>query len=117
MNFAEPMINSTPLVLKFARCISTRPAIILSPAIAHFGHIDPETILGNSELFASVEIRSNLSAVNDVLAWKTGNVRTRSADVFSLDTRNAIPLLGKRPGNVFGSFTGAKNHNVVFRRC
>jgi hypothetical protein len=50
----------------------------------------PEISFGDAELFASA---NNLRAVNDVFAWRAGDVRARPADVFALDDCDVLPAL------------------------
>jgi hypothetical protein len=52
--------------------------------------------------------------VNDVLAGPTGDVRTRSTDVFALDHRDTLTLAGKGPGSNGSSRTAAENEQIVF---
>jgi hypothetical protein len=47
----------------------------------------PDISFDDAELFASA---SNL-LVNDVFAWRAGDVRARSADAFAFDHCDALP--------------------------
>src|SRR5262245_48119728 len=85
-------------------------------AIPHRGHVHLEIVLGDSELLASSKIRSDLGAVNDILAWEAGDVRTGTSDIFSLDNGYLLSLLGQRPRHVLGSFAAAQNDKVVVLR-
>src|SRR5262245_50761465 len=69
----------------------------LAFAFAHSVHVDSEVSFDDAELFTSTKVRSNLRTVNDVLAGQTGDVRARPADVFALDHRDTLSLLGKSP--------------------
>src|SRR5215470_18522596 len=66
-------------------------------AFAHSAHVDGKVSFGDTELFTSAKVRSNLRTVQDVLAGQTGDVRARPADVLALDHRDTLPLLGKSP--------------------
>jgi len=59
----------------------------------------PDISFGDAELFASAKARSNLRHVNDVFAWRAGDVRARPADVFVFDDCDALPALNKGPGD------------------
>src|ERR1700676_1300200 len=79
----------------------------LAFSIANARHMDLRIVLGDPELPASPEIRSHLGAVNDILAWETGDVRARASDVFSFDNNRALSLLSQCPGEVFACFAAA----------
>jgi hypothetical protein len=55
--------------------------------------MDLTIVLGDPELRASPEIRGHLGAVNDILAWETGDVRARASDVFRSITTALFPSL------------------------
>src|ERR1700730_11657321 len=81
----------------------------LAFSIANARHMDLTIVLGDPELRASPEIRGHLGAVNDILAWETGDVRARASDVFSFNDNRALFLLGPCPGDGFASFAAAHN--------
>jgi hypothetical protein len=55
----------------------------------------PDISFGDAELFASAKVRSSLRAVNDICAWRAGDVPARPADVFAFDDCVALFALSK----------------------
>ena len=48
----------------------------------------------NPKLLTAVEIRSDLCAVNDVLAWQARNIGTGTADPFTLNYHGTLTFPG-----------------------
>jgi hypothetical protein len=51
--------------------------------------------VSDPKFLASVEKRRDLCTVNNVLAWKAGDVRARPADVFPIDDCDALAFASK----------------------
>ena len=66
-------------------------------AFANARHIDFDVVFGNTELFASIEERSDFSAVDDVFNWETCDIRTRTPDVFALNDGDSLALISQSP--------------------
>src|SRR5258705_8695855 len=94
-----------------------QPGDHLALALTHGWHIDFPIILGDSEFLASPEVRGDFGAMDDILARKTGDVRARTSDIFSLNDGSLHPLPGQRPSDVFTSFAAAQHEEIVFVRC
>src|SRR5213083_1295509 len=93
-----------------------QPAHHLALALTHGWHIDFPVILGDSEFLAALEVRGDFGAMDDILARKTGVVRARTSDIFSLNDGSLHPLPGQCPGDVFAGFAAAQHEEIVFFR-
>jgi hypothetical protein len=80
------------------------------------GHVDGEAGGADSKLFASLDVRRHLGAVNDVLAWQAGNIGAGSANILAFNYRHALPLLCKRPSKILRTFSTAQDDEVVILR-
>src|SRR6266852_4921544 len=93
-----------------------QPGDHLALALTHGWHIDFPVILGDSEFLASPEVRGYFGAMDDVLAWKTGDVGAGTSDIFSLNDGGLHPLFGQGPGDEFAGRPAAQHEEVVFFR-
>src|SRR5260370_2213193 len=82
-------------------------------ALTHGWHIDFPVVLGDSEFLASAEVRGDFGTMDDILAWKTGDVGARTSDIFSLDDGSLHPLLRQCPGDVFAGFAATQPEEIV----
>ena len=89
----------------------------LSFAVAHPGHVDLPIVFGDAEFFASGEVGSDLRAVDNILARKTGDVRARTADIPSFDNDRPLSFLGLSPGNVFAGLAATEHNYIVLFWC
>src|SRR6266849_8236957 len=87
----------------------------LALALTHGRHVDLPVIFGDAKFLASSEVRSNLRAMDDVLARKTGDVGAGTPDIFSLNDGGLHPLFGQGPGNEFAGRPAAQHEEIVFR--
>src|SRR6266849_10412776 len=88
----------------------------LAFALAYSEHIDLPVVLRDSEFLASSEVRSDFRAVNDVLAWETGDVGTGTAHIFSFNDGGLHPLFGQRPGDELAGSSAAQNEEIIVFR-
>src|SRR5260370_29869028 len=111
---AEDEFRSALFVIAEVRIVPTRyhPAF----PIANRGHINGEICFRYPELFASADVRGNLRTVYDILTRETGNVRTRSADVFAVTRRDPLALPGKGPSTDMGTCASAEYHKIILFR-
>src|SRR3984885_13962103 len=83
-------------------------------ALTHSCHVDANILFADTELVAAIKIRSNLGAVDDVLAGQARDVRARAAYIFAFDHNHALPLLCGGPGNEFTASAAAQHEEIVF---
>jgi hypothetical protein len=100
-------------LLEFVEMHVDQPVHHLALMIARAGHVDPEFVFEDAELFAVTEVRHNLGAMNEILAGKTRNVGAGAANIFPLDHSDALPLLGQRPPDELGSFAAAEDDKIA----
>src|SRR5882762_8371726 len=93
-----------------------RPGDHLPLALTHGRHVDFPVISVDSEFLASLEVRGDFGAMDDILAWKTSDVRAGASDIFSLNNGSLHPLFGQCPGEVFAGFAAAQHQEIVFFR-
>ena len=72
------------------------------------------TDVTDPEFLASPEIGSDLGAMDDILARKTGNIFTRTSDIFSLNARGLHSRFGQRPGQKLARRPAAQHEQIVF---
>ena len=96
--------------------MSTRFLHHLALALTHGSHVDVNILFADSELVAAIKERSNLGAVDDILARQARDVRARAAHIFALDHHHALSLLSGGPGNKFTAGTAAEDDEIIFFR-
>ena len=88
----------------------------LAIALTHGCHVDVNVLFADAELVAAIKERSDLGAVDDVLAGQACDVRARAAHLFALDHNHALSLLSGGPGNKFTAGTAAEDDEIIFFR-
>ena len=96
--------------------MSTMFAHHLALALTHGCHVDVNILFADAEFVAAIKERSNLGAVDDVLAGQARDVRARTAHIFALDHNHALSLLCEGPGKNFAAGTAAQHEQIVFFR-
>ena len=76
--------------------------------------MDRETVVSDPEFPATAKVRRDLCTVNNVLAWKAGDVRARSADVLAIDDCHPLSFCSKGPGGDSRTGPATKNHQIEF---
>ena len=94
MRFDEPL-NHPPLPISYSR------------------HLNVETVDADPELFAAPNIVRDLRRMNDVLTWKTCDVRTGSTDVLPFHDCDALASTREGPGQQFRACATTKDEKIV----
>src|SRR5215469_3959951 len=58
-------------------------------AVTHSRHVDPGVVLGHTEFLTPPKVGGDLRAVDDVFARQTGDIRTGTSDILSLDDNSS----------------------------
>ena len=82
-------------------------------ASQHSLHVRPNRAGLQSKRSPTCGERFHLGAMDDVLTWKTGNVRAGAADKLPFDNGGAQASRSHRPRQILAGFSAAKNENVV----
>src|SRR2546422_9934816 len=88
----------------------------LAFALTHGRHVDLPVVFGDPEFLASSKVRSNLCAMDDVLARKTGDVGAGTSDIFSLNDGGLHALFGQAPRDEFAGRPATQHEEIVFFR-